>query len=232
MALRLIKKGDQLAARARALSFAETQAPANGTAPQDPTWCGVVAGGDAGSGLSASREKRQGPLDAARFEKLAYDEGFRQGETAGLETAEKKVEALTRRYGDAIAEVLELKAALYSQVEKDVVRLALEVAKKIVHREIRADREIIQTLVKVALSHAAVKSAATIRLHPTDYSYILEHRAELGSSPEEEKEIVLVADKSIERGGCLIQTACGDIDARIDEEFREIEQAFFAEREP
>jgi len=231
MALRLIKKDDQFAARVRALLFLESQASAEGLL-QDPPWGGHGAGGDAHADGHAPRDSKQGPSDAARIEKLAYEDGLRQGEQAGLEIAEKKVEALMRRYGDAIAEVLELKGALYAQVEKDVVRLAVEVAKKIVHREIQADREIIQTLVKVALSHAAVKSAATIRLHPTDYSYILEHRAELGTSPEEEKEIVLVADKSIERGGCLIQTACGDIDARIDEEFREIEQAFYDDRKP
>jgi flagellar biosynthesis/type III secretory pathway protein FliH len=36
-----------------------------------------------------------------------------------------------------------------------------------------------------------------------------------------------VADKSVERGGCLVQTECGDVDARIEEQFREVERAFF-----
>ena len=103
--------------------------------------------------------------------------------------------------------------------------MALEVAKKIIHREIRADEEIIQTLVKVALSHVAEKCPVTVRLCPSDYDFLLERRAAL--SQEEGRDIVLVADKSIERGGCLIQTACGDIDARIEEEFEEVERAFF-----
>jgi flagellar assembly protein FliH len=99
------------------------------------------------------------------------------------------------------------------------------VARKIVHREIQADPDIIQTLVRVALSHVAEKSAVTVRLNPVDYNYLLEQRAEL--SQAEGRDIVLLADKSVERGGCLIQTECGDIDARIEEKFREVEQAFF-----
>jgi flagellar biosynthesis/type III secretory pathway protein FliH len=164
-------------------------------------------------------------VDLAQLEKTAYENGFLQGEKAGLEIAEKKVEAVMRRYSDAIFEVSKLRSFLYAQVEREVVKLAVEVAKKIIHREINADPEIIQTLVRVALGHVAEKSAVTIHLNPADYSYLLGQRAEL--SQAEGRDIALLADKSIERGGCLIQTECGDIDARIEEKFREVEHAFF-----
>jgi len=166
-------------------------------------------------------------IDLAQLEKTAYENGFHQGEKAGMEMAERKMEAVMRRYTESILEVARLKPALYAAVERDVTKLALEVAKKIVHREIQADREIILTLVKVALSHVAEKSAVTVHLHPVDYNYLLEHRAELSNGVGNGREIVLLADKSIERGGCLIQSECGEIDARIEEEFREVERTFF-----
>jgi len=164
--------------------------------------------------------------DLAQIEKLAFESGFHQGEKAGLEMAEKKMEAVMRRYAETVLEVGRLKHALYAQVEGEVVKLALEVAKKIVHREIQADQEIIQTLVRVALGHVAERSAVTVRLNPVDCTFVAEHRAEL-CSDSDGREIVLVADKAIDRGGCLVQTECGDIDARIEEEFREVERAFF-----
>jgi flagellar biosynthesis/type III secretory pathway protein FliH len=40
---------------------------------------------------------------------------------------------------------------------------------------------------------------------------------------------VLLADKGIERGGCLVETECGEIDARIEQRFREVERGFFEE---
>ena len=164
-------------------------------------------------------------VDLAQVEKMAYENGFRQGEKAGMEIAEHKMEAVMRRYADAILEINKLRSSLYVQVEREVVKLAVAVAKKIVHREIQVDRDIIQTLVRVALGHVAEKSSVTIHLNPTDYNYLLELRAELSQS--EGRDIALLSDKSIERGGCLIQTDCGDIDARVQEEFREVEHAFF-----
>jgi flagellar biosynthesis/type III secretory pathway protein FliH len=164
-------------------------------------------------------------VDVALLEKTAFENGHLQGEKAGREIAEKNVESVMRRYSEAILEIGKFRSSFYVQVEREVVKLAVEVAKKIVHREIHADPDVIQTLVRVALSHVAEKSAVTVHLNPTDYSYLLEQRAEL--SQNEGREIALLADKSIERGGCLIQTECGDIDARIEEKFREVEHAFF-----
>jgi flagellar assembly protein FliH len=166
-------------------------------------------------------------VDLAQVEMKAYESGFRQGEKAGMEIAEKKVEAMMRRYSEAVLELGREKSNLYAQVEREVVKLALAVAKKIVHREIQADKEIIQTLVKVAMSHVAEKTAVTVHLHPLDYNFILERKAELSQNDRAGGEISLLADKSIERGGCLVRTECGDIDARIDEEFREVERGFF-----
>lgn len=166
-------------------------------------------------------------VDLAQVERTAFENGFRQGERAGMEMAEKKAEAIMRRYGDTLRDLGRYKAALYSQVEREIVKLAVEVAKKIVHREVQADPEIIQTLVKVALDRVAERSAVTVRVHPIDYNFLLDKHRGWAQGEGSGQEVTLVADKSVERGGCLVQTECGDVDARIEEEFREVERAFF-----
>lgn len=228
MGLKLIKKHDRSAAQVHAVSFSENPPQVESVGAADPPW--IQAGRQAPGTERGSGGAR--PVDPALVEKLAYESGLRQGEKAGMELAEKKIEAMMARYAQSIAELTRLRSVLYARAEKDVVQLALEVARKIVHREIRADREIIQTLVKVALGHVAVKSPVTIRLHPDDYDYLVAHRSRLAPDGGEEREIVLQADAAIERGGCLIQTEAGDVDARIEEEFREVERAFFENGEP
>jgi len=94
-------------------------------------------------------------VDLSQVEKTAYENGFHQGEKAGMEMAERKMEAVMKRYSEAILEVGRLRSSLYGQIEREVVKLALAVSKKIVHREIQVDRDIVQTLVRVALSHVA-----------------------------------------------------------------------------
>lgn len=217
--MKLIKTQDQTNVKVRALSFngESDELPAIKTGP---VWMEPAGSGSEPAGQPSSH-------DPARIEKAAFESGFRQGEKAGLESAEKKVVALMRRYTDAILEIGKLKPTLYAQVERDVVKLALEVAKKVVHREVHVDSEIVQTLIKVALSHVAAKSPVTIRLHPADYNFVLEQRTASMPPGESERDISLLADKSIERGGCFIETECGDVDARIEEEFSEVERAFF-----
>jgi flagellar assembly protein FliH len=172
-----------------------------------------------------SVELEKSEVDLESIKKNAFENGLRQGEQSGLATAEQKIDALMKRHAESMLEIGRIKSVLYSQVEREVAKLAIEVAKKIVHREIQVDRDIIQTLVHVALTHVSEKSPVTIHINPVDYNYISERQTEI--SHAEGRNITLVADKSIERGGCLIETECGDIDARLEEKFREVEQAFF-----
>jgi flagellar assembly protein FliH len=232
MTVRIIKEGSPLAEQVQRFPYESCPEDVEPASHDVPSW--VQSSGPPSSASQQEEPQAQAAVetpppapDLAQIEKSAYETGFRQGEKAGMAIAEKKIEASLRRYAEAVVEIGKLRKELYHQVEREVVKLAVEVAKKIVHREIQVDREIIQTLVKVALGHVAEKSAVTIHLHPVDYNYILEHRAELSSGAEDGREVVLLADKSIDRGGCLIQTECGDIDARIEEEFREVERGFF-----
>jgi flagellar assembly protein FliH len=225
MAPRIIKQGTAQSAFIQPMSFAENFSDPEAAYEPAP-WPELSAEPAAAPAqVYIDPEPAATAVDLARLEKTAYENGFHQGEKAGMEIAERKIDAIMKRYTEAIVEVGKLRASLYGQIEQEVVKLALAVSKKIVHREIQVDRDIIQTLVRVALSHVAEKSSVVIHLNPVDYSYLLDKKSELSQS--EGRDISLLADRSVERGGCLIQTDCGDIDARIDEEFREVERTFF-----
>jgi flagellar assembly protein FliH len=220
MAIRIIKQSSSETARFQPVNICETALE-----PEFPD-----ADPEAGHAPVPQRREPALPtapaIDLEQIENASFENGYRQGEIAGIQIGEKNVDTLMQRYADAVVDIGKLKPMLYAEAEREVVKLAIEIAKKIVYREIQADREIIQALVKVALSHVAGKSAVTVHLHPTDYTYVLEHREEL-TEGDSGCEVVLLADKSIARGGCLVQTECGDIDARIEERFREVERGFF-----
>ncbi len=228
MAVKIIKQDSPLAKRIRPFSF---EAPVQGSSPETaeiPAWMRVAEAVSPMAGSEAAISPAV-PLEVnlAEVEKAAYERGVLQGEQVGRESAEAKLDGLMRRYADALCELGKVKSKLYKDVERQVVKLSLEVARRIVHREIQADREIVQTLVRVALSHAAEKSAVTVHLNPVDYDYLVEHKGDLLAADEHVREVVLFADKAIERGGCVVRTQCGDVDARIEEEFRELERGFF-----
>ncbi len=164
-------------------------------------------------------------VDIAGLEKNAFENGLRQGEESGMAMAKQKMEELAKRHAESILELGRLKTDLYAQVESEVARLAIEVAKKIVHREIQVDREIIQTLVHVALRHVTEKNPVVVHVNPDDYDYISKRQGDL--SQAESRNLSILSDKSIERGGCLVETDCGNIAAQLEEKFNEVERAFF-----
>ncbi|MEW5978229.1 MAG: FliH/SctL family protein [Acidobacteriota bacterium] len=168
---------------------------------------------------------RQAKAKAAEIEKDAYEKGFSEGEKAGREVGEKMVEALLKQYGRSLEELNTLRKEVFASAEREVIRLALEVAKKVVKREVNIDDELILTLIKVALSRLSEQAVMTIRLNPKDLQSVQHHHSDPAKALNEG--IRLVEDPMITRGGCLIETESGIIDARVEEQFKEIERGFF-----
>jgi flagellar biosynthesis/type III secretory pathway protein FliH len=164
---------------------------------------------------------------ATAIEKEAYERGFGEGEKAGRETGEKMAEAILKQYAARLEELTQLRKSILSGSEHEVVRLALEIAKKVVKREVNIDNELILTMVKVALNRLAEQTAATIRVNPQDYRLMTDRQSAHSARGSANDGIKLIEDPMISRGGALIETESGIIDARIEEQFREIQRGFF-----
>ena len=170
---------------------------------------------------------RKAQLKAAEIEKEAYERGFNEGQKAGKEVGEKMVEALLKQYAQTLEELGGLRKEVLSASEREVVRLALEIARKVVKREVTIDEDVILALVKVAMNRLGEESVMTVRLNPRDIQSILRSRNAADRANVLNEAIKLVEDPLISRGGCLIETESGIIDARVEEQFREIEKGFF-----
>ena len=174
---------------------------------------------------SATEPSPESSIDIEQLEKEAFDRGYAEGQKELEAVARQRIDETMACYANTFAEISGLKNTLRAQVEEEVVRLAVAVAKKIVCREISLDATIIHTLVRVALERVSGKSRIVVHLSPTDYEYMRAKREELEQLHGQE--ITFTPDHTITQGGCLIQTETGDIDARIEEEFHEVENVFF-----
>jgi flagellar assembly protein FliH len=224
MASKIIKQGTERSLEIRRFSFTE-DFTAEPRSAGHALWPEVSDSCTTGFEEPDLEVQPSPAIDMDALQKEAYEKGYREAEAKAKQSAASQIEAAMKRYADSIVAISGLKNALQKQAEREVVKLAIEVAKKIVHREIEVDRNVIQTLVRVALSQVTEKKSVTVRLNPADYKYLLEQREMLPL--KEDWDISLQSDNSIGQGGCLVETTCGDIDARIEEKFREVENAFF-----
>jgi flagellar assembly protein FliH len=79
------------------------------------------------------------------------------------------------------------------------------------------------------LSRVENAGRITIKLNPVDLELLAEFKPQLLSGLSEAGRAAFEADEGIARGGCLITTDGGEVDARIERQFQVVEEAFRAE---
>ena len=164
----------------------------------------------------------------ATLERDAYQKGFEAGRNSGFEMAEKKVEAILGRFTDALERLATARQQVVSETNRDLVRLAAEIARKLVEREIRIDEEIVLTLVQVALNRLNQNASITVYLNPEDLVFV---QARLEATPQQfsERDLRLKAREDLKRGDCLLESGYGNVDGRLSEQFKRIEHGLLAE---
>ena len=152
----------------------------------------------------------------------AYKRGLHEAEKTALERASADTKPVLERLGRALAEIVTLRAKIRRDTEKDLVALSIEIARRVLRRELTTDPEAIQGIAKAALEKAQSRDVCRIRAHPEHEGAIrncLERAGGLGH-------VDLAADPALQRGDLLIETKRGDLDASIDTQLREIERGF------
>ena len=163
----------------------------------------------------------------AKLEREAFATAYAQGEKAGHEAGAKRADAMLRRMADTMKELEDLRQTIIRQSERQVVQLALTIAQRILRREVAVDQELTCAMARVALDRLGESSSAKIRLNPEDHAIITSSQGAAWAG----RQVTVEADPAVNRGGCLIESPFGFIDASIDAQFQVIEQAL-TEEEP
>jgi flagellar assembly protein FliH len=161
----------------------------------------------------------------AALERDAFSKGFAQGERAGAEAAARRGEAMIRRLTDTLGELTTLREQMIHQTERQMVQLALAVARRIVHREISIDQDLLVAMARVALDRLGEAAQVTVRLNPEDFDAI----AAVRSAQWAGTHVSVVADARVGRGGCRVESEFGTMDAGVDAQIQEIARALLGE---
>jgi flagellar biosynthesis/type III secretory pathway protein FliH len=154
-------------------------------------------------------------------EQAAYQRGYEAGKTDATEEASR---TLKRAAGLLVSTAEALDAArlgVVRELEDSVYLLALAVARHLVLREVTADPSVVRDLVRRGLESFPVGSRVEIHLHPDDLA-ALRSQFELPGSDGRAAEIQWIADASVERGGCALETPHRVADGRVDLALRDL----------
>ena len=169
-------------------------------------------------------EKRENIKDKlARIEKEAYGKGFLQGQKDGLALEKKQMEEKGKQFDTLFSELNGLKARIHSETEEELLKLSMLTAKRIIREETRTDIQIIGRTIRSALKFVVEKSHIRILINPDDMEAVREILPDLAAL-NKGAEFQLTEDNGIKRGGCILETGFGKINATIEGQLEVLEQ--------
>lgn len=150
----------------------------------------------------------------------AYQQGFTEGQTAGAQQAAARLEPAMAKLAESLKDLAAVRRRYLQEAEMDALKLALAVARRVLHRELTVDPESILGVVKAAIDRVDARDLHRVRVNPDDLPILQKHLAAAGLPARLE----VVADPALERGGVLVETARGTLDASIGSQLKEIER--------
>lgn len=161
--------------------------------------------------IRAEAEMILGEVGQAR--EAARQAGFREGHDAGMAAAT-----------ELAVKLQEWKMSFFRQAEPEIVRLVLTIAEKVIGKIVHEHKAAIQSIVRQAIE-SALGDRIVVRLNPEDYRVITAEDFAHRDILDRTKRLTFKEDASITKGGCVVETEVGTIDAQLETQLTAIRKA-------
>ena len=132
---------------------------------------------------------------------------------------------LAKKLASTLDDLVRVRDQMIRHTEKQMVQLALAVARRVVHREVTVDPTTMLTMMRVVLERVSDAARVSVRLNPADHQAVT---AALADAPTSDQ-VTITADPRVPRGGCKVESEYGDIDAGVDAQIQEIARALLGD---
>ena len=162
--------------------------------------------------ISRAREEADAIREAAAKE--GYEEGLAQ---AGADIEEFK---------NSLAEFMEAKQAVFDKIAPEILSISVEIAKKIIKKELSQAPDVILESVKTILKGLSKEETKImLRVNPEQVDLLRSNVPEMAKQFGLEAKIMVISDETVMEGGCIVTTTNGVVDATIETQLAIISEA-------
>lgn len=162
--------------------------------------------------ISRAREEAQNIKEAAAKE--GYQDGLSQAR-ADLEDVK-----------NAITAFLSAKQEVFEYIAPDIMEISVEIAQKIIKKELQQDPSIIlDNITEILKGLSKEETKITLRVNPVQVSLLKAEIPDVMNNIGLEAKVLIVPDETIMEGGCMVTTTNGVIDATIETQLSVISEA-------
>ncbi len=217
-------EADRIVKEAEQKAFEEMERSTNEAAKtrqeaQDEAESVVAEAGKKAESLVLDAEDR-----VETIEKDALDKGRREGKEEGFQEGHAEVERLVEHLHKVISSAVEKRNEIIDESETQLINLVLQISQKVIKVISENQKNVVINNVIQALRKLKTRNDVIIRVNLDDVELTSEHIKDFMRMVENVKSITVVEDSTVDKGGCIIETDFGEIDARIASQLNEIRQ--------
>lgn len=157
--------------------------------------------------------------------KKGYDEGFVKGQAEAAQQSQQIIDDAVRKTNAAFDAAQEATHEMVVSAERQIIDIAMSVAKKILARELDENPMVILPIVGEALARVKDQEKILIRVNNDDYPIVLQAKKDFQMIIGRDGVLTITIDQTIMPGSCMIDTPYGSVDARLDTKLEMVEKA-------
>ncbi len=162
--------------------------------------------------------------EAVSIKEQAKQDGYKEG----LNLAQNDIEDLKTKF----EEFYGYKNEVFDKVSGCILDISVEIAKKIINKEIQVDKEAVLPIIKNVVEEVnKTENKIVLKVMPKDVELVRDKIPEIFSGNYYEAKISVIPDNSIKEGGVIVETSNGIIDASIETQIAIIEKALRVQEE-
>ncbi|MCD2373799.1 flagellar assembly protein FliH [Borreliella burgdorferi] len=157
---------------------------------------------------------------------IAIAKGREEGYSKGYESGFEDFDKVMRKLHVIIASLIAERKGILESSSGQIVSLVMQIAIKVIKRITDSQKDIVLENVNEVLKRVKDKTQITIRVNLDDLDIVRHKKSDFISRFDIIENLEIIEDPNIGKGGCIIETNFGEIDARISSQLDKIEEKF------
>ncbi|MCL2085254.1 MAG: FliH/SctL family protein [Oscillospiraceae bacterium] len=154
----------------------------------------------------------------------AWNEGFSNGAVQAREQIEEMIGKINGEAADAERRFTGERERLLAGLETQMLGIAMDVAGKILYKELSDDDGAYISMLKEAVSRMPAEDVVTIRLNPEEYTRFFDKKSVKLQTNKGHVDAKLISDPTLNRFDAVIESPSGIIDAGADTQMAQMKR--------
>jgi len=155
--------------------------------------------------------------------------GYEEGRLAAFNDAADRIAAIEAGWAEALDAFHDRRARMLEESRADVLRLAVAVGERVARRAIECDPAAVERTLAAALDAVLAPDKLVVRISADDARIVADAMPRLAARLSGSPHVEITPDPALAHGECVVTTAGGEIDARIDTQLDRIAEALLPE---